>query len=265
MAFVLLLIAANSFGQKTATEWLNKGVQQYNAKQLKEAIKSFDESIRLNSKIMEAHYNKGLALMLLHREKEALQCFNNAVEVNPNSKELLYNRGLIKVPMKDYEGAISDFTQAIELDSMYAEAYSNRATVYKNQGKTEEALRDAGKAIRIQRDLAMPYGIRAEIYSSKKQWKEALADLEMVTDIKPSLEAYYLRGDVLVELKRYKEAVGSYSTALAINRTHKEVLIARGKAYLLLEDSESACDDFVGAAELNSVEAEALLKEHCGD
>lgn len=51
----------------------------------KEAIKCFDEALRLNRKNSLTYSSKWYSLMGLKKYKEALKCLNTALELNPNN------------------------------------------------------------------------------------------------------------------------------------------------------------------------------------
>jgi Flp pilus assembly protein TadD len=81
VAFIILLMAVPAFGQQTAAYWCIKG----NAlgKQVKhdEAIKAYDEAIRLNPKLAAAWNGKGCALRSLGRFADADAAFVKAKEL----------------------------------------------------------------------------------------------------------------------------------------------------------------------------------------
>ena len=56
-----------------------KGLAFYNLKRDAEAVASFEEATRLNSRNAFAHHHKGLALYRLNRYEEALAAYNEAL------------------------------------------------------------------------------------------------------------------------------------------------------------------------------------------
>ena len=81
VAFIILLLVVPGYGQQTAAYWCIKG----NAlgKQVKhdEAIKAYDEAIRLNPKLAAAWNGKGCALRSLGRFADADAAFVKAKEL----------------------------------------------------------------------------------------------------------------------------------------------------------------------------------------
>jgi len=77
LILIALLVPVVS-SQQTAEEWYNKGVDLYDQGNYDEAIKCYDEAIKLNPQLAEAWSNKGVALQALHRNSEAESAFKKA-------------------------------------------------------------------------------------------------------------------------------------------------------------------------------------------
>jgi tetratricopeptide (TPR) repeat protein len=77
-------MVAPVLGEGTAEDWFNKGVTLYNESKYDEAIKAYDEAIRLAPNLIEAWNNKGMALDALGKTTEA-----NAAKAK--AKELGYS------------------------------------------------------------------------------------------------------------------------------------------------------------------------------
>jgi len=75
---LLLALMTSAQCQQTAEDWFNKGVDLYGQSKYDEAIKAFDEAIRLDPKYAEAWNNKGGALEALGRTTEAEAAFAKA-------------------------------------------------------------------------------------------------------------------------------------------------------------------------------------------
>ncbi len=66
-----------------AHAWNNKGYALNALGRYEEALRAYDEAIRLNPEYKEAYYNKGATLEQIGRYEEALQAYKKAVELNP--------------------------------------------------------------------------------------------------------------------------------------------------------------------------------------
>jgi len=65
-----------------------------------DAIKCYDEVIKLNGENDEAWTNKGNALRALDKVDEALKCFERALEVNPDNIEAKNGKAIIEKARK---------------------------------------------------------------------------------------------------------------------------------------------------------------------
>ena len=59
------VLCAPAFGQTTTEDWFNKGVALGNQGNYDDAIKAFDEAIKLGSDHAEIYNNKGNALIIV--------------------------------------------------------------------------------------------------------------------------------------------------------------------------------------------------------
>jgi len=83
VAFIILFALMTSAQcQQTAEDWFYKGVALDDQGKLDDAIKAYDEAIRLDPQDAESWYNKGVALEALDdRETEANAAFAKAKEL----------------------------------------------------------------------------------------------------------------------------------------------------------------------------------------
>lgn len=88
----------------------------------KEAVKAFDEAIKLKPDYAEAYSGKGCALNNLERYEEALVACNKAIKLKPDYADAYCYRGDALYRQKKYHEAIIEYDQAITLkpeDSVY--------------------------------------------------------------------------------------------------------------------------------------------------
>ena len=67
------MLCLPAFGQTTAEEWFDKGVNLSNQSKYDEAMKAFDKAIELNPQYAEAWVGKGFLLYGLRKYDEALK------------------------------------------------------------------------------------------------------------------------------------------------------------------------------------------------
>jgi tetratricopeptide (TPR) repeat protein len=66
---------------------IKKGIALGNQGKYNEAIKCFNEAIRLDPKEVDAWNNKGVALVIQEKYDEAIKAFDEAIRLDPNLPE----------------------------------------------------------------------------------------------------------------------------------------------------------------------------------
>jgi len=112
-----------------------------------DAIKAFDEAIRINPKRAVFHNDKGCTLAEMHRYDDAIECFDAAIELNPhypiarkNKSMALLEKGRDLFDEGDYLEARSLFSKSAEIDPRFPEAWINKALVEDLLGWDSECI-----------------------------------------------------------------------------------------------------------------------------
>ena len=79
--------------QQTAEDWLNKGVALYSESKYDEAIKAYDEAIRLDPDFADAWYKKGVALKNQGEYDEAIKAYDEVIRLNHKDAYVWHNKG----------------------------------------------------------------------------------------------------------------------------------------------------------------------------
>ena len=91
-------------------ELLKKGAELKSLNKFKEAIKSYDEAIRMNlsndKKVnINAYFNTALCLDLLLEYEKAIDCYNEVIKLDQNNTLAVYNKVICYRNMKRNEKA----------------------------------------------------------------------------------------------------------------------------------------------------------------
>jgi len=116
---------------------------------LAEALKMIDSSIKIDNKNYLAHSNKGNILKDLYQYKSALESYDRAIALQPNYAEAHNNKGNLLMDMNQLEPALESYGKAIALQPNYAEAYSNMGNALRKQNSLDKALEAYEKSMAV--------------------------------------------------------------------------------------------------------------------
>jgi len=76
---------------------------------------------------------------------EAIKAFDEAIRLDPNHARAWINKGIAFGEQDKYNEAIKAFEEAIRLDPNYADAWHNKGIASGEQGKYDEAIKHLKK------------------------------------------------------------------------------------------------------------------------
>ena len=174
---------------------MKEAEQQVNAKnkneKYKEAVKIFDEAIKLNLKNANIYHNRGAAKSHLGQHIDAVDDYNQAIELKSDEALFYSNRGITKSHLGQHADAINDCNKAIKLNPDYAIAYNNRGIAKSRLGQHTDAIDDFSKTIKLNPDYASAYRNRGIARAKAKlhQYNEVILDLEKAIELDSNLES----------------------------------------------------------------------------
>lgn len=114
-----------------------------------EAIKCFDEAIRLNPYDGAAYNDRALCMVEMGIIDGAWYYFDKGIEVEPDYATVYHNKGWLLNNLGRSIEAIGCFKKALELDPVRAVTYENLADAYGNLGRHTDALEAYQKALQL--------------------------------------------------------------------------------------------------------------------
>ena len=99
--------------------WCNKGYCLEMVGKREDAIKAYDEALRINFNHAESWYNKGVSLRKLGRNEEAIKAYDEALRINPNYVKAWYNKGVSLRKLGRNEEAIKAYDEALRINPNY--------------------------------------------------------------------------------------------------------------------------------------------------
>ena len=151
--------------------------------QIAEAVKDYDQVIKLEPGNVKAYLARGYAHRVGKQPELALQDYAKALELEADNVEAYVGRGFIYQELGEKEKSIEEYTKIIELkpDAMEtSEAYYYRGMIYDERGQTWKAIRDYERAIELKPDyvdamvwLALVYEKVGDEAKALSVWRKA--------------------------------------------------------------------------------------------
>ncbi|MGB8686007.1 MAG: tetratricopeptide repeat protein [Microcoleus sp.] len=202
----------------------NRGNVYYGKGDKDNALKDYNEAIKLDPKSAKAYGNRGAVYGDKGDKDNALKDYNEAIKLDPKSTVAYNNRGVVYRDKGDYDNALKDFNEVIKLDPKLAAAYYNRGLVYISKGDKDNALKDFNETIKLDPKLAKAYYDRGVVYIGKGDYDNALKDFNEVIKLDPKdAAAYNGRGVLYAEMGDQEKAIADFQTALLYCGTNTSI------------------------------------------
>ncbi len=192
-----------------------------------------------------ARNNLGLALEDEGKVAEAIRQYEEAIRISPDYPTANNNLGLLLAAQGKTDQAIAHFRRAIRGNPNLAEPRYGLGAALARHGKTAEAIPCFAESIRLDPDLAAPYfGMGAALLAQGKPG-EAIPYFELAIQLDPSVAAPHLGlGRAWAMQGKFTKAVPPLQEALrlqpgdpAIRDTLQRVLAAQKKQNLDTADA----------------------------
>ena len=130
----------------------NLGVALYEKGQTDEAIRQFEEGVRLKPDDAYTHYNLGIAFDKQGQVDKAIGQLQEALRLEPDYADAHYNLGVAFFQQGRTAEAIGQFRETIRLQPDHHQAHNNLGTAVGLNGQTDEAIRHFQEALRLKPD-----------------------------------------------------------------------------------------------------------------
>jgi tetratricopeptide (TPR) repeat protein len=193
---------------------------------------------------------------------EAIRNYNEAIRLNDKSAEAFLYRGQAYERQSKYPEAISDYNRAILLQSPYPEAFRGLGRVALIQRDDDKAIAYFNQALETNQNDAEAYMGLGEAFIRKNKPEAAIEAYKRAVDIRPnSADANERLGDVMAETGQYDQAVAAYTNAIRLNPALAKTYLSRGVAEEKSGKLISAQSDYDLAISKDPNFSEAYLKK----
>jgi tetratricopeptide (TPR) repeat protein len=205
---------AENPSKRTAEEWCNFAMELYAQDQFAEAIRYFDEAVRIKPDHKMAYYYRAACKEDLKDEKSALADYQICMHLDAQFTEALFSKALLNYKIGNYENATQDFTRLLSLPKK-----ETQTIYYQNISYGSERV--TGGVFTLQSKNSEIYNYRGLARMKAARLDEALTDFDSAIFINPHNPNYYInRG--LTKLKKQDKAgaITDYHSALKVSPDH---------------------------------------------
>jgi tetratricopeptide (TPR) repeat protein len=227
---------------RTAQSYTLEGESLFDAGDLTEAIKAYQEATRVDPQNAQLwadlariqNYSSSLLSNdtdRFQRLKDALDSIDQAAALQPDNADVLAIRALV-------------------LD-WYASSFL--LTDDERQSSLNEAEREAARAFNLDPENAQALAFYAEILVDQQKWSQAQQYVEQAVLLDPgSMDVHRVYGYVLESLGQYRQAIEEYQKAADITPNLTFLYIFIGRNFRTLEVHNRALEFFEKAANINN-------------
>ncbi|MGK7921731.1 MAG: tetratricopeptide repeat protein [Trichodesmium sp.] len=215
---------------------LAKTLLAYNQK--KEAIACYEQSLKLNPNLSQAHHNLGEIYSGELKWQAAILSYQKAIKLNPKFSWSHHSLGKAFAELQQWEKAISSYEEALQLNPQAAVTYHCLGDALVKQKQLDAAINAYQKAIELQSETWVVHHKLANLFQEKGELDAAILAYYESIKLNPDfLWSYYSLGETFIKLKRWNEAVIAYLYAFKINQDLPSIYEQLG--YALEKQSES--------------------------
>lgn len=202
------------------------------------------QTIKHFPKAHTAYSNRGHFFRDNGNFSEAIKNYNEAIRVNPKKAETYNSRGKLYFENQQVDKAIQDYTTGIQMDPTIAELYANRGGAYGASGKIDLAVQDLNKSIELDPEFKNAYLNRSIAYFQRGQFDLAIQDYTAYLKLAPyNADIWYERGLAYYNLKQYPKALKDLNQAISLNNNKGLYFLIRSQTHNQLGQRGAALQD----------------------
>jgi tetratricopeptide (TPR) repeat protein len=199
---------------KNAEKYVRKEISLARSGQPKQALKAFDEALKLKPDDASVWYTKGILLDELGHHDEAIRAFDEALKYKPNFASAYNAKGLAYAGLNRREEALKSFEEALQHAPDYASAWYNKGNVLGDLGRNHDAVNAFAEALKHEPNNASAWNNRGIALGDLGHCEEALRAFEGAIKCEPChTNAWHNMGNLLSHLGRYEEALKAFDKA----------------------------------------------------
>ncbi|MES2617052.1 MAG: tetratricopeptide repeat protein [Bacteroidota bacterium] len=210
----------------------------------KEAIKSFQKSIRIKPNYVESMLDYGKLLIARQSYEEAEKIYFEANQADPSNPVPYFYLGIMAKEMKDTQKAMALFEKTLVYDGNYYDAIMQLANFYA-ESMNDKALPLFDRATKINPYFDEPIYAKALFLQKKNLYKDAAALYEQVAKMNPGhILCRYNLAYINVFFENYDIAKNLLTEVITMAPENADAYALRGLVYEKQKNNSSAMIDY---------------------
>ncbi len=176
---------------------------------------------------------------------EAVKDYDNTIKLHNTNIGALSNRGITKAKLNDPGSALLDFDAVIAIDSTYSNVFSNKGNALIMLSRWDEAITAYSKSVYYKPNFADAYYNRANAFLRIEKYQEAISDYLKALELNDkNLNIYVYIGFSYYSLKKYTEAKNYFDTYLKYDTNNYSAYYYLAQIYLQENKPELAEENY---------------------
>ena len=208
--------ALGNIRKGSVTKLISEGNEFYRKGRLGDAVRAYNQAIKMDPDNPVAWNNKGLILAVAGNYNEALKCHNKAFELDPSHVDAISNIGMAHTKLDNLEEAIEWYDKAIKIDPKHETTWNNKGNLLSKLKRYEEAMECYDRALKINPSYLAAMNNKSVELIHLKRYNEALSLLNTVLKGRPLFsEGWYVKGKAYIGMGKFDKAI------VCLERSHR--------------------------------------------
>ena len=245
---------------KTGLDYFHEATDLLDNKSYEEAIKKYEQAIKVNPKSSVFYRCKGDALLMLRRYEEAALSYDKAAELYPTSNMCYSSEALVYQLAGDFTKAFVNYSKALEITNKYPSDDNNGRLnrIYFGIGlcnlmsqEYEKAIEFMDKALELDPKMLAGYSYRAIAYMNLSKYEDGIKSCDDGLTIYPQFGlAYSTKGMIYTRMGKPDDAFKQYDKAIELKVEEPSLYYNRAITYMTINKPKECLEDLKKAVSI---------------
>ena len=219
---------------------------------IKQALYHFNEAVKIDARMIYAHFSIGGIHLKEERYKQAKDKFDKCLAIDPKFYVAQYNLGEVYREQGEYQPALQEYQAVLKIKPKWYRPYYGIGLVHFAEGNYDTASMDFQQALKFNAKFAPAYYKLGQVYAKQRQPAEAMSQYKNGNKHRPyNAEELYELGIILAEEDNSVYAKQVYEKAIQIDPKHAPTYLQLGEIYYREDLKDKAIEHYKRAVELD--------------